>query len=223
MLAGPHVPLALPRVDGGVVLSDTLDLEAMQMLARAVLLRAEHHEWTLQGLGMLRLYLGDGRLRLHVWDATHAEPNASRIHDHPWDFESIILAGRLTNVRYVQVDGEAGELFKRVQIRCGEGGCAVSPETFDRLVAQPPETYGPGDRYHQNAAELHDTQAEPGTVTIIRRRFYDNRDLASVWWRTGAWGSAEPRPARRREVVDIVEKGLLAMQLAVYVGRARPA
>src|SRR5207237_1687020 len=61
-----------------------------------------NYEWTIHGLGFLRLYLSSVQ-RLHVWNHLLATPSATPIHDHPWNFESQIVFGRLINRRYMAV------------------------------------------------------------------------------------------------------------------------
>lgn len=61
--------------------------------------------WTIQGFGMLRLYITDDQIwRLHIWDTEEmAVEDVTRTHDHPWDFDSRILSGELRNLRFENV------------------------------------------------------------------------------------------------------------------------
>ena len=52
--------------------------------------------WTLQGLGMLRLYLTP-TLRLHVWDSRYAVEGVSTMHNHSWHFSLYVVAGEIQN------------------------------------------------------------------------------------------------------------------------------
>lgn len=161
----------------------------------------DHDGWTVQGLGMIRLYLDpEQRERLHIWDPGSATPDVSTIHDHPWNFTSRIVVGRLENQRYV-VDGREPGDFLMQRLRCGIGGGLIDEPRRVTVVGHPLETYYPGDRYHQDADEFHESIPSPGAVTVITRDFRGNRDVATVCWRTGDWVSAEPRPATRDEVV----------------------
>lgn len=68
-----------------------------------ILSHAHMYKWTLQGFGMLRLNIagfGDIDYRLNVWNAAYRVKNVSLIHDHPWDFTSMVLSGMLNNIRY---------------------------------------------------------------------------------------------------------------------------
>jgi hypothetical protein len=55
---------------------------------------------------------------------------------------------------------------------------------------------------------IHETDAEDGTVTIIRKTPTGD-DSARVFWKVGTtWGSAEPRPATPDEVRLVSERAL---------------
>lgn len=93
-----------------------------------ILERAHAHDWTLQGLGMLRLYLPGG-CRLHVWDMEHARNvGASAIHTHPWDFTSWVIAGKIKNWRMIEVDGPPGYVYGCRTVHCGKGLAENIPE-----------------------------------------------------------------------------------------------
>jgi hypothetical protein len=67
-----------------------------------ILARADDHDWRMQDIGVLGLWLDDERrTRLHVWtpDDAIGEP---LVHDHPFDFSSTVIAGELVNTRYVE-------------------------------------------------------------------------------------------------------------------------
>ena len=70
------------------------EFKIIQALAAEILRRPHGYKWSLQGFGMLRLYLSDN-IRLHVWTTEHRVENVSDIHDHPWDFISTVLFGQL--------------------------------------------------------------------------------------------------------------------------------
>ena len=175
-------------------------------LVRKVLENAEHFEWTLQGFGMLRTYLSD-EIRLHVWDSRYATENVSLLHDHPWDFASLIVAGELRQHRYV-VAAE-GETFQFSTIQCGPGGCMKAEPQPVVLRRLPEEHYTAGAVYLQRAAEIHESRPADGTVTLISRAFKKDTEHARVFWREGEhWVSAEPRPATADEVRAITRYAL---------------
>jgi len=180
------------------------DLTFLKPLVASVL-QDDRREWTVQGFGFLRTYFGPAdapkRYRLNLWDSHFTVPNVSTIHDHPWDFKSVIIAGEFTNQRYVMQDfvpGEATHSF--TTIKTGEGGgleksavetCFLSPEWE--------EDYGPGDTYSQRADEIHETKFTDGSVTLNER--IGDTEHARVFWPYGTdWVDAMPRKATQREV-----------------------
>jgi hypothetical protein len=183
-----------------------MNFELMKQLVKKILENATSYEWSLQGLGMLRLYLSQ-EVRLHVWDCDFMFPKASTMHTHPWHFSSLIVAGELKQMRYVE--DKEGDSFNVATIQCGEGGCLVTePETI-KLAARPMEYYREGQTYSELAEEIHESFPTRGTVTLVTRTFTEDRDHAKVYWPKGhVWGSAEPRPATQGEVYAITSHAL---------------
>jgi hypothetical protein len=169
-------------------------------------------DWSLQGFGMLRLYLSE-EVRVHVWDSRFRIPNVSTIHDHPWDFKSVVLCGQLINLRYAEdaLPGLPAEDYKKALIKCGAGACVVNNAQECKLRELTREHYLPGDSYTQVAEEVHDTQARDGTITIVTRSFRkSNRDYATLYFKD-QWVSAEPRKAKPAEIITIVGNALLKL------------
>lgn len=172
--------------------------------------------WTIQGLGMLRLYLDAAhKTRLHVWTTAHAAKiKASELHTHPWDFDSQVVAGVVHNTRYFELSEEEAEgvsnaaLWQRQKIRCGEGGGLVgAPERV--FLADSPETFKAGECYSQKASEIHKSNPEDGTVTIIERIFGADTEHAYVYFPVDEeWITAEPRPATDEEILTICGNAL---------------
>lgn len=175
---------------------------------RDILAHPFDREWSIQGFGMLRTYLDDEHAgRLHIWDVSEAVEDVSTIHDHPWDFTSRIVRGRIRNQRYAlheTGESDTGKPFTSAKIRCGEGGGLVSDPRPVQICSLGVEVYGPGDTYSMLAPELHESFPDCGAVTVIERSFHADRDIATVCWRTGDWVSAEPRPATRAEVEHFI-------------------
>src|SRR3954464_13201284 len=113
-----------------------MNFRIIQALTHRMLLHPEYSEWSLQGLGMLRCYLTEDRaIRLHIWDDRYQVEDVSPLHDHPWDFESVIIVGALVNVKYVKVpnDNIIGQMYQHTQIICGPGGCQTAKTNQVRL------------------------------------------------------------------------------------------
>lgn len=185
-----------------------------ESLVRLVLSKPDAFDWSIQGFGMLRLYLPGG-LRLHIWDPSQAVPDVTNIHDHPWDFESRVIWGFLVNRTYRIVDGDPTHDEHR--IRCGHGAMECAhPLTGDvgrprpvRLELADEAQGGAGMCYWQRAAQIHESRPTPGTVTVIRRVFHEDTEHALVYAPKGAgWVSAEPRRATPDEVRHFVDLAL---------------
>jgi len=189
-------------------------MNTTQLIVRKLLEKASWLEWSVQGLGMLRTYLSR-ETRLHVWHSAFKVPNVSTIHDHPWDFESRVIVGRITNRVYGR-DLSLDPSHTLARIKCGEGGGLIpgSEESLGlRLVSE--ETYTPGEMYDEIADVLHESVPEDGTVTIVTRRFRRDTEHARVCYPIGtSWVSAEPRPATADEIATGVKAALELPRLA---------
>lgn len=172
--------------------------DVLRLMIRDVLARPFDggREWSVQGLGMMRTYFGGSdRYRLHVWDKRFVVPNVSLIHDHPWDFTSWIIAGKITNQRYRlgTVDYPSDNMngtyhvsaappnFHCQTIKCGTGGCALGKIEDVFLHPVQPETYSAGNTYWQIASEIHASYFANGSVTLTDRT-NRNGDNARVFW-----------------------------------------
>jgi hypothetical protein len=181
----------------------------------------EAFEWTVQGLGMMRIYLAP-ELRLHVWDSALKVPAASPIHSHPWDLDSLIVAGIIRQVRFLTEEQHEkiyrcsiregqGQIFSSATIQCGSNAHCVSEVQPLKLAEQPVEQYRSGSRYFQTKDEIHQSFPEDGTVTLVSRTFSEDKDHAMVCWRgAGSFVDAKPRPATPEEVRGVCERSLAA-------------
>ncbi len=120
------------------------------------------------------------------------------IHGHPYDFVSRIVAGELTNIRYVE--DPSGVKYQRDR---------YSPSNEDlrtvdtvQLVGTA-EVYRAGDEYAQRSHELHDSRQLPGTVTIIRMALQHTDELTVCRPEDAPWFSGLSRPATVEEIQDI--------------------
>lgn len=185
----------------------------------ARILRDPCANWSVQGFGMMRTYFGPPdnlkEFRLNIWDSRLAVPNVSTIHDHPWHFDSIVIAGQFNNQRYDLVADNSvpsfGEReFAYTTIKTGEGGGPEkSPTRYAILTPFMRENYFPGDRYHQDANEIHETLYKDGCVTLNKRTRVGDGEHARVFWPSGTdWVDAEPRAATPAEIAAITENAL---------------
>lgn len=180
-----------------------------KLLVKAILQQALHYEWSLQGLGMLRLYLSEN-VRLHVWHKAFMAPGVSTIHTHPWDFTSHVVAGAVTNTRFAVTATIPGSAFRSQLLHCGPGGHLIGESHPLGLLPSAVDVYEEGAVYQQTADEIHCSDPVDGTVTLVTRTFTDhNKDHAFVYWPEGeAWVAAEPRPATPAEITAITQFAL---------------
>jgi hypothetical protein len=186
------------------------ELEFTRALVRHVLETTPHTEWTVQGFGFLRTYFGPAdrpkQYRLNLWDRTFTVPNVSTIHDHPWDFKSLIVAGQTANQRYdIAPVGWTGPSVRPTHscttIRCGVGGGMEKspPEACTLIPARDREDYKIGDIYRQRADEIHETFFLDGSITLNQR--VGDTERARVFWPYGTeWVDAIPHQATKEEV-----------------------
>jgi hypothetical protein len=202
-----------------------VNAEMTRSMVLGILTKPDRHEWTLQGFGMLRCYLSNS-LRLHVWDGRHRVPNVTDVHDHPWNFVSLVVSGRIVDTRYKvfpcshteeQVERQRlRQPFLKSTIVCGVNAgnhVAAIKERGERVWLMPlePEDYTTGCCYERQASEVHHTSYSNGTVTLVKRDFLPDTEHAHVFFPADQeWVSAEPRIATRAEVVDICEAAIVA-------------
>lgn len=189
-------------------LNNALRASVHQILKNAAAFFSPRNEatgngWSLQGLGMLRLYLSR-EVRLHVWDSRFVAGDVSVIHTHPWNFESYVVSGEVRQFRYFEDEKVGGLPMNRQKIQCGPTGCAMGDPEEVKLYRSTLETYVAGTSYSQLAAEIHESLPVPGTVTIVERKFLEDTEHAFVYYRGEKWGEATPRPATPEEVDAIV-------------------
>ena len=186
--------------------------EAAKAMAEHILRHASAFRWELQGFGMLRCYL-PGDVRLQVWDGIFAVPGVTTIHDHPWHFDSLIVAGELYNERFTECkpwsqDPQPTHMKRSIVPGIGLRRAGTGEDEPVRLVSKGVEHYRAGQTYHQQADEVHESRPVRGTVTIIRRQRV-GADVARSYYPHGTeWVSAEPRLATVRERDDIIEHAL---------------
>jgi hypothetical protein len=185
-----------------------------KLLVKKILEQCTSFDWSLQGFGMLRLYLDD-EVRLHVWDSRYRVENVSIIHTHPWNFESFIIAGVMTNRMYAEHPNAMNEnnfSHYRQKILTGENAKGVEPIEPCLLVPSANDTYTEGNRYFQDMQIAHESAYHDGTVSIVSRSNRTENDHAYTYWDKDSgikgWVSAAPRKATEEEVVDICSYSL---------------
>jgi hypothetical protein len=190
-----------------------IELEFTRALVRKVL-TAPSSEWTAQGFGFLRTYFGPPenpkQYRLNLWDKHFTVPNVSTIHDHPWDFKSLIVAGQTANQRYDKAPEAWGlptHTFSTIRTGINSDLVKSEPQHCTLIPARVREDYKIGDTYRQRADEIHETSFLDGSITLNQR--HGDTEHARVFWPFGTeWVDAKPRAATVDEVRDTVARSL---------------
>lgn len=113
---------------------------------------------------------GGGALRLHVWPPQEAD-NRGNIHNHCWDFTSLVLAGNLEYEEYEE--HQSGTTYARHLIYdpSGDFEYVLRPLGTATLRITRAGTRVAGDAYFMSAETLHRTGGRQGTrtVTLVRQ------------------------------------------------------
>lgn len=178
------------------------------VLVRNILEHPGDFPWRMQAIGLLGLRLDDRReYRLHVWDPESLVDDPP-VHDHPYDFTSLVIAGALVNTRYEEAPKgieQKGMEYARHRYRPGDEPGRRTDTV--RLVARA-ATLSAGERYSQSARELHSSGQVPGTVTLIRCGPFEDRELTVCLAPGAPWVTGESRPATAAEVRRITGAAL---------------
>jgi hypothetical protein len=200
------------------------DVPLTKLAVKAILERATAHPWSLQGMGMFRLYLSK-EVRLHVWDLRYATEPVSTLHTHPWDFTSEVHSGAITNRLFCKLrETDVAVIrqnaswrrnlaaYNEQQIVCGPGGGVSAPPKEVWLYDDDEDgclTWTTGDSYSMDFDTIHESIPKTGTVTVLHRRFRVDTEHAFVYYRSDRkWVSAEPRDARPEEVEAMAKMAL---------------
>lgn len=176
-----------------------------------------HHlpleRWSVQGFGFMRAYIDIPTVtdawpgttaRIHLWDKRLMAPGGSRIHTHPWSLDSLILAGVLQNQRYMEQDWSTHHHSHWGSVlRPGENADLIGKPKQVCLLEGERETYFPGQGYHQDKDEIHESIIGlSGTVTLCIRQVTPGNDPDYAWtyWAARSqWNNHRPRPATEQE------------------------
>ena len=172
-------------------------------LVFTILRYAEDFNWRMQDIGLIGLRLDERRqYRLHVWNPSLSAGDPP-IHDHPYDFTSAIIAGELTNTRYVE--NSVGD--EHIRFRYSPPDEERRRSDTVRLSAAA-EIFREGDEYSQLGHELHASWQQPGTVTLIRCSWGAARELTVCLRDEASWRSGQARDATRAEIKAFTAKAL---------------
>lgn len=174
-------------------------------------------EWEVQGLGMLRTYIGDTRLT--VWHHDLKTVDTADIHNHPWWLFSDVVCGRIDNTRYgttwlldktEPINGFETHVCRKIVTGSGD------PRSEDRLVRlwqSDSEQIFAGFEYVMSPIWIHKTEFLDGTVTLMRKEMDNQPNTAEreayVFWPIGTeFKSAEPYRADSATVLQYTAHAL---------------
>lgn len=161
--------------------------------------------WSAKGLGMMRLNMPN-RTRLHLWHNHFLWADTALKHTHPWGLHSNVVCGRLKNNRFIHCSPGVGRLHHVKRVECGPKGMEQIQLEDVHLGAASYETYHNGSYYGQSAAEIHESRAENGTVSIMRK-FGPDSGRALVYYEK-EWADAYERAPTYPELADAIDAAL---------------
>ena len=168
------------------------------------------YEWELQGFGMLRTYI-DKDTRLQIWLKEFIVPNVTDVHTHPWDFESFIYQGHITNFvfRESSHDGPpyvGAEAYDRCLILTGENAY-VHERNKVFLKIHGIYNFTKDDNYFHHKDIPHRINFKDGTITILTKSNIQEDNLAYSYVKGvgNDWVSAAPRPAPKEEIQTFID------------------
>lgn len=168
-----------------------------------------NYEWELQGFGMLRTYI-DKNTRLQIWLKDFIVPDVTDIHTHPWDFQSFIYQGQITNFifkEYALEDQVSGEWFQSDRCLILTGVTAFVKEKTP-IILKPLDKvgYSRGDIYFHGKDVPHRIDFIDGTITILTKSNIHEDSLAYSYVQNGGeWVSAAPRLATKEEIIPFID------------------
>lgn len=147
-----------------------------------------YYEWKAHGIGFVKAYLDrEKTVRLNIWHSGFIVPEITAMHTHPWGLRSQIVAGKLTNYRWDRTTSDLGQGFMEGRINC-ERFCGIEGQPRRVYLARgDAEVYTPGMTYRQEPHEIHHTEFEDGTITVMTRvPAPETEGTASVFWPQGS-------------------------------------
>lgn len=163
--------------------------------------------WRVHGIGMMQLYLPDD-VRLHIWHKQLRVTNVSMMHTHAWDFTSHVLWGEVYNRRYVESEWENDPVFHKYKINPGP---KPEPVLLGEVHCKPlkSEVFREGHSYTQKHEEIHYSNPDDGTVTLVERDRGDIDDAAFIYCHQAhPFVSAAPRTPTVGEIHEVLSEAI---------------
>jgi|SRR5271157_1335893 len=136
------------------------------------------------GLGFIQLKLSDTE-RMHFWLPEIPHPEREEIHNHRYDFTSIVLAGELRHDVY-HLDAKTGPMFGKTEWEIFETNCAPNKEgtveTVSGCIVSPIGQFNltAGSTYAFPHESFHTTEGTKFAITHLTRVLPKPLEYASV-------------------------------------------
>jgi hypothetical protein len=134
-------------------------------------------------------------------------------HTHRYDFDTRVVAGWLTEVRYAEY---AGEVTTRWRYDCiADGGKGFSEDIRARIQESSAEYYSAGESYQNRAhADIHTLrEVKPGTILLLAQ--YADKSPAHTY----GWSDTRPACEDKYEKMGVREVLQRIDQLQSALGR----
>jgi hypothetical protein len=128
---------------------------------------------SLHGLGFIQIVM-PGNQRLHVWHPELPRRSCfqhSAIHNHRFGFSSRVIVGTQVNRRYTVVESVDGthDIISHDGPRSPKGGRLSYVSGRCNILHQANEYYEPGQTYHMNEFQYHETPNSGIVVTLMQK------------------------------------------------------
>lgn len=145
-------------------------IESEELLER----HSEQARWHPNGFLKLTLAEGDDgrRIRLHIWPPNDRFATRQDIHDHYWDFSSVVIAGALSIEHYLECGSKEGIEFESAVLADfwgkgpGDRRYYFRPAQNLRLICGKRETARAGDTHWLKCGDFHRTYNETDQFAV---------------------------------------------------------
>ncbi len=155
---------------------------ATRILVEHILRHAKEYPWVVPANGRLTLVLEPDIVVINLFNAQYRQPGTTTTHSHTVDFKSEIIAGEMRQYRYARTKAETPGA---AHYGCQEltlDGKLMGQATDCYLLEGPQEVYRAGESYEITAPEIHKSDPEDGTVTLITRQFKTTPASVFTFW-----------------------------------------
>jgi hypothetical protein len=138
---------------------------------------------TLHPNGFYKIVLWEGntgeRLRIHFWSDTSKgiTPHESDIHDHFWEFSSLVLFGAVYSELFIPTSDSIGSDYLHFLLHDQSNQSYILEKIENsRLSCTEYRTFKKGSIYSLNESQLHRVQCENNTATLVLQGSRKNKN-----------------------------------------------